>query len=104
VVPSLSILAEPPVTVVDKFAAKHGTTEVAKAYLEYLYSPIGQQLAAKHFYRPVNTELISEQQRNQFVQVELFTIDQVFGGWAVAQAKHFNDGGVFDEITQAGKQ
>jgi sulfate/thiosulfate transport system substrate-binding protein len=103
VVPSLSILAEPPVTVVDKFATKHGTTEVAKAYLEYLYSPIGQQLAAKHYYRPVDSELISEQQRGQFAQVELFTIDQVFDGWAVAQAKHFDDGGVFDEITQAGK-
>ncbi len=103
VVPSLSILAEPPVTVVDKVAAKHGTTEVAQAYLEYLYSPIGQQLAAKHFYRPVDTELISEEQRSQFAKVELFTIDQVFGGWAVAQAKHFNDGGVFDEITQVGK-
>jgi sulfate transport system substrate-binding protein len=103
VVPSLSILAEPPVTVVDKFAAKHGTTEVATAYLEYLYSPIGQQLAAKHFYRPVDSELISEQQRGQFAQVELFTIDQVFGGWAVAQARHFDDGGEFDAITQAGK-
>ncbi len=103
VVPSLSILAEPPVTVVDKFATKHGTIEVAKAYLEYLYSPIGQQLAAKHYYRPVDSELISEQQRGQFAQVELFTIDQVFGGWAVAQARHFDDGGVFDEITQAGK-
>ena len=103
VVPSLSILAEPPVTVVDKYAAKHGTTAVASAYLEYLYSPIGQQLAAKHFYRPVNAEVISEEQRNRFAHVELFTIDEVFGGWAAAQAKHFDDGGVFDEITQAEK-
>ncbi len=104
VVPSLSILAEPPVTVVDQVAARHGTTEVAQAYLEYLYSPMGQQLAAKHFYRPVNSELISEDQRRQFAQLELFTIDGVFGGWAAAQSQHFNDGGVFDEImTQAGK-
>ncbi len=98
VVPSLSILAEPPVTLVDQFAAKHGTTEVAEAYLEYLYSPVGQQLAAKHYYRPVQVETLSPQQRGQFAEVELFTIDEVFGGWGAAQAQHFNDGGVFDQI------
>jgi sulfate transport system substrate-binding protein len=103
VVPSLSILAEPPVTLVDTFAQKHGTTEVAQAYLEYLYSPVGQQLAAKHYYRPVNPEVISAEERDRFAHVELFTIDQVFGGWAAAQAKHFADGGMFDEIVQAGK-
>jgi sulfate/thiosulfate-binding protein len=103
VVPSISILAEPPVAVVDKVAAKRGTTEVATAYLEHLYSPQGQQLAAKHFYRPAVTESISDEQRGQFAQVELFTIDEVFGGWDQAQPKHFDDGGVFDQIYQAGK-
>jgi sulfate transport system substrate-binding protein len=98
VTPSISILAEPPVTVVDKFAAKHGTTEVAQAYLEHLYSPAGQQLAAKHFYRPSIAESVSEQERKQFVQLELFTIDEVFGGWSKAQPEHFNDGGLFDQI------
>ena len=103
VVPSLSILAEPPVTLVDTFAKKHGTTEVAQAYLEYLYSPVGQQLAAKHYYRPVNSEVISAEERDRFAHVELFTIDQVFGGWAAAQAKHFDNGGVFEEVYQPGK-
>jgi sulfate transport system substrate-binding protein len=103
IVPSLSILAEPPVALIDKVADKHGTRDVATAYLEYLYSPAGQQLAAKHFYRPVDGGLISEQQRRQFAQLELFTIDEVFGGWAKAQSRHFDDGGVFDQITQAAK-
>lgn len=103
VVPSLSILAEPPVTLVDTFAKKHGTTEVAQAYLEYLYSPVGQQLAAKHYYRPVNSEVISAEERDHFAHVELFTIDQVFDGWTTAQAKHFDDGGVFDQIVQTEK-
>jgi sulfate transport system substrate-binding protein len=103
VVPSISILAEPPVAVVDKFAARHGTTEVAQAYLEHLYSPQGQQLAAKHFYRPAISESISPQQRRQFAQLQLFTIDEVFGGWDKAQAEHFGDGGLFDQIYQPGK-
>jgi sulfate transport system substrate-binding protein len=103
VVPSLSILAEPPVTVVDKVAEKHGTAEVAKAYLEYLYSPQGQQLAAKHFYRPVNSESVSAVQLAQFAKVGLFTIDEAFGGWQKAQPEHFNDGGVFDQLYQPGK-
>lgn len=103
VVPSVSILAEPPVTVVDKFAKKHGTEKVAAAYLEFLYSPQGQQLAAKHYYRPAIAESISAEQRAQFSDVKLFTIDEVFGGWAKAQPEHFGDGGVFDQIYQPGK-
>jgi len=103
IVPSSSILAEPPVAVVDQVAARHGTAAVARAYLEHLYSPQGQQLAAKHFYRPAVSELLSEDERQQFAQLELFTIDQAFGGWAKAQAEHFDDGGVFDQIYQPGK-
>lgn len=98
VVPSISILAEPPVTVVDKFAAKHGTTEIAKAYLEHLYSPQGQQLAAKHYYRPGVEGSVSAEELKHFAQVKLFKIDDVFGGWTKAQPEHFNDGGTFDAI------
>jgi sulfate/thiosulfate transport system substrate-binding protein len=103
VVPSLSILAEPPVAVVDKVAEKHGTTEVAKAYLEHLYSPQGQQLAAKHYYRPAIENAITPEQREQFTQVELFKINEVFGDWRKAQKEHFDDGGVFDQIYQPGE-
>jgi len=98
VVPSLSILAEPPVTLVDKHADKHGTREVAQAYLEYLYSPIGQKLAAKHYYRPNKPEYANAEDLKRFPDVTLVTIDQVFGGWQKAQSTHFNDGGVFDKI------
>jgi sulfate transport system substrate-binding protein len=98
VVPSVSILAEPPVALVDKFADKHGTRQVAQAYLEYLYSPVGQRLAAKHYYRPVAPEHADPADLGRFPQVELFTIDQVFGGWRQAQKIHFADGGVFDQI------
>lgn len=103
VVPSLSILAEPPVAVVEGIAEKHGTTDVARAYLEHLYSPQGQQLAAKHFYRPARQDLVSDEQRAQFADVALFKVDDVFGGWAKAQAEHFDDGGTFDQIYQPGK-
>jgi sulfate/thiosulfate transport system substrate-binding protein len=103
VVPSISILAEPPVAVVEQVAAKNGTMAVAKAYLEHLYSPQGQQLAAKHFYRPAIAELVSDQERQQFAQLELVRIDDVFGGWAKAQHEHFDDGGVFDQIYQPGE-
>jgi len=89
--------------VVDKVADKHGTKALAEAYLQHLYSPQGQQLAAKHFYRPAITESVSEEQRKQFAQVELMTIDAAFGGWDQAQATHFDDGGVFDQIYQPGK-
>lgn len=103
VVPSVSILAEPPVTIVDKVAEKHGTKTVAAAYLEYLYSPQGQQLAAKHYYRPSVSESVSAEQRKQFAQLELFTIEEAFGGWDKAQPEHFNDKGVFDQVYQPGK-
>lgn len=98
VTPSISILAEPPVALVDKVADRLGTRQVAEAYLEFLYSPQGQQLAAKHFYRPVRPEHVSAEQLAQFAKLELFTIEEVFGGWAKAQKEHFDDGGLFDQI------
>jgi sulfate transport system substrate-binding protein len=97
VVPSVSILAEPPVAVVDKVVDKKGTRKVAQAYLEYLYSPAGQEIAAKHFYRPCLPE-IARKYQNRFPKAELFTIDEVFGGWKQAQKVHFDDGGIFDAI------
>lgn len=100
VVPSTSILAEPPVSVVDKVAARHGTTEVAKAYLAYLYTDEGQEIAAQNFYRP-RSEKIAAKYATQFPQIDLFTID-LFGGWTKAQLTHFADGGVFDKIYTPG--
>jgi sulfate transport system substrate-binding protein len=100
VAPSLSILAEPPVTVVDHWAKQHGTFEVAKAYLDFLYSPVGQKLAAKHYYRPVKPEFADPADLKRFLDVTRVTIDEVFGGWSKAQEKHFADGGVFDQISQ----
>jgi sulfate/thiosulfate transport system substrate-binding protein len=100
--PSSSILAEPPVAVVDKVAARHKTAAVAKAYLEYLYTPEGQEIAAKHYYRP-RLEAVAQKYAKQFPQLALFTIDQVFGGWTKAQKTHFDDGGVFDQIYGAGR-
>ncbi|AFS79623.1 sulfate ABC transporter sulfate-binding protein CysP [Gottschalkia acidurici 9a] len=97
VVPSVSILAEPPVAVVDENVDKKGTREVAEAYLEYLYTDIGQEIAAKNYYRPRNQE-IAKKYESEFPKIELFTIDDVFGGWSKAQKEHFDDGGVFDEI------
>lgn len=97
VYPSVSILAEPPVTVVDVVARKHGTTEVATAYLEYLYSKEGQELAAKHFYRPSDKAVLAAHS-NTFPQIDLFTVKDVFGSWDRAQSTHFADGGVFDQI------
>jgi sulfate transport system substrate-binding protein len=97
VAPSMSILAEPPVAVVDKVANKKKTAAVAKAYLEFLYSPEGQEIAAKHYYRP-RLPAVAQKYAQQFPQVQLFTIDQVFGGWAKAQQTHFADGGFFDKI------
>jgi sulfate transport system substrate-binding protein len=101
VVPSVSILAEPPVAWVDRNTAKHKALEVAKAYLEYLYTPAGQAIAARHFYRPRSS---AEAQRHAgvFPKVNLFTIDEVFGGWAKAQSRHFDDGGVFDQVFGGG--
>ncbi len=102
VVPSLSILAEPPVTLVDKVADRHGTRKLAQAYLEYLYSPEGQDIAGRHYYRP-RLETAAAKYAAQFGKVNLFTIDEAFGGWQKAQATHFADGGVFDQIYQPGK-
>lgn len=99
VTPSLSILAEPPVAVVDKNAKRHGTTEVAQAYLQYLYSDEGQEIAAQNFYRPRN-EKIAAKYASQFPQIKLIAIEQEFGGWTKAQQTHFADGGTFDQIYQ----
>ncbi|WAC44469.1 sulfate ABC transporter substrate-binding protein [Pseudomonas sp. SL4(2022)] len=100
VAPSLSILAEPPVAVVDQNVDKKGTRKVAEAYLNYLYSDEGQRLAAKHFYRPRNQE-IAKDFSQQFSNLKLVTIDKDFNGWKTAQPKFFNDGGVFDQIYKA---
>jgi sulfate/thiosulfate transport system substrate-binding protein len=97
IVPSLSILAEPPVTVVDKYAKKHGTETVAKAYLDYLYSEEGQEIAAKNYYRPTLAS-IAKKYEAQFSKVNLVKVDDDFGGWQIAQKKHFSDGGTFDQI------
>lgn len=97
VVPSVTILAEPPVTVVDKVVDKRGTRKQATAYLEYLYSEEGQEIAGKHFYRP-RSEKAAAKYANVFVKANLFTIDEVFGGWQKAQKAHFADGGLFDQI------
>jgi len=97
VVPSISILAEPPVTVIDKVADKRGTRKVAEAYLRHLYSEEGQEIAAKHYYRP-RLQKVAAKYAKSFPKVNLFTIDEVFGGWQKAQKTHFADGGVFDQI------
>lgn len=102
VVPSVSILAEPPVAVVDKVAARHGTAEVAKAYLEFLYGAEGQALSAKHYYRPRLTEEAARH-ADLFPEVELLTVDEAFGGWERAQRTHFANGGTFDQIFRAGR-
>jgi len=95
--PSVSILAEPPVSVVDKVVDKHGTRAVAEAYLKYLYSPEGQDIAGKNFYRPRSAEAL-EKYAKAFANIKLFTIDDKFGGWRKAQKTHFADGGIFDQI------
>ena len=100
--PSVSILAEPTVAVVDRVAKKKGTAEIAQGYLEYLYSPEGQEIAARNFYRPRSAEVLAKH-AGQFPKIELFTIDEAFGGWAKAQKTHFSDGGTFDAIYQRGK-
>src|SRR5688572_9992756 len=100
--PSMSILAEPPVALVEKVARRKGNEAVAKAYLEYLYSDVGQEIAAKNFYRPRN-EAIAKKYEQQFPKLKLITIDDIFGGWQKAQKTHFTDGGVFDEIQKGNK-
>jgi sulfate/thiosulfate transport system substrate-binding protein len=97
IIPSASILAEPPVTVIDKVADRHGTRRIAEAYLEYLYTESGQQIVAQYFYRP-RLQSVAEQYARQFPPMTLFTIADTFGGWDQAQAKHFADGGSFDQI------
>lgn len=97
VVPSVSILAEPPVTVVDRVTKRKGTEVVAQAYLEYLYTDEGQDLAGKHFYRP-RSEKVAAKYARTFAKIELFTVDELFGGWQKAQKAHFDDGGTFDQI------
>jgi len=98
VVPPLSILAQPPVSLVDAVADKHGVRPVAQAYLEYLYTPTGQRLAAKHHFRPIEPQHADPKDVARFPKLDLVTIDGVFGGWTKAQAKHFADGGIFDRI------
>ncbi|MDO8436977.1 MAG: sulfate ABC transporter substrate-binding protein [Nitrosomonadaceae bacterium] len=99
VVPSLSILAEPPVAVVDKVVDKKGTRDLAEAYLQYLYSEEGQEIAAKNFYRPTNAK-IAAKYASRFPAITLFRIDEAFGGWKNAHKTHFADGGTFDQIYQ----
>lgn len=102
VVPSLSILAEPPVTIVDKVVDKRGTRKQAQAYLEYLYTAEGQEIAAKNYYRPIDPAIAKKYEKS-FAPVKLITIDKVFGGWQKAQKAHFADGGSFDQIYIAGR-
>ena len=102
VVPSVSILAEPPVALVDKVADKRGTRKVAEAYLQYLYSDEGQEIVARNHYRPSGAK-VAEKYAKQFPKVNLFTVAQQFGGWPLAQKTHFAEGGTFDQIYQAGK-
>ena len=101
VTPSVSILAEPPVAVVDKVAAKRGTAVVAKAYLDFLYTEQGQEIGAKNYYRP-RLKAVADKYAKQFPLITLFTVDGVFGGWQKAQKKHFDDKGIFDQIYQPG--
>ncbi len=102
VTPSISILAEPPVAVVDKVVERKGSRALAQAYLQFLYSPAGQEIAAKNHYRPRDPEVLAKH-AGQFATVELFTIDQAFGGWQAAQKAHFVDGGTFDQIYTPGR-
>ncbi len=103
VVPSISILAEPCVTVVDKVAQKKGSTAIAAAYLEYLYTEEGQEIAARHYYRPRSAS-VAEKYADKFAKVKLLTVDTLFGGWQKAQETHFDDGGIFDRIYQPGSK
>jgi sulfate transport system substrate-binding protein len=103
VVPSISILAEPPVAVVDKVVDRRGTRKQAEAYLRFLYTARGQQLAARHHFRPALPDLVPAADLAQFPQVTMVTIDNAFGGWKKAQATHFADGGTFDQIYSAGR-
>ncbi len=103
IVPPLSILAEPPVALIDKVVDRKGTRAAAEAYLRFLYSPEGQELAAKHFFRPRSAEALARYPQ-RFPALKLFTVDEVFGSWRQAQAVHFQEGGLFDQIYQPGRQ
>jgi sulfate transport system substrate-binding protein len=103
VIPSISILATPPVTLVDRYADKHGTREVAEAYLKYLYSEEGQSLASKHFFRPVSGAAARRAPSEAGDKIELFQLEEVFGDWKTAQKTHFDDGGSFDQLYQPEK-
>ena len=98
VIPSISILTEPSVSLIDKVVDRRGTRAVAEAYLQFLYTPQGQEIIAKNHFRPRNPEIAAKYAKD-FPQIKLFTIDQVFGGWKKAQALHFDNGGIFDKIT-----
>ncbi|HOJ22821.1 MAG TPA: sulfate ABC transporter substrate-binding protein, partial [Armatimonadota bacterium] len=102
VTPPTSILAEPPVAVVDRVVDRRGTRRVAEAYLRYLYSPEGQEIAARHYYRP-RLAAVAKKYSSQFARTRLYTIDQIAGGWTKAHAKHFADGGIFDQIYVPGR-
>jgi sulfate/thiosulfate-binding protein len=102
VAPSISILAEPSVAVVDRVARKHGTEPVAQAYLEYLYAEVGQEIAARNFYRP-RLAAVAAKYESQFPKIELVTVDEDFGGWNKTHAQHFADGALFDQIYQPGR-
>jgi len=103
IVPSVSILAEPPVAVVDKVVDRKGTRQAAQAYLEYLYTPQAQEIIARNYYRPTD-ESVAKRFADAFPAVELVTIDSDFGGWRAAQEKHFSDGGTFDQIYRPGQK
>jgi sulfate transport system substrate-binding protein len=103
VVPSISILAEPPVALVDKNVDRHGTRKLAQAYLQFLYSPQGQALAAKHHFRPAKPEGVPAALLAPFPNVKTVTVDAAFGGWKKAQATHFADGGFFDQMYKPGR-
>ena len=100
--PSVSIQAEPSVSIIDKVVNKRGTHQVAQAYLQYLYTEVGQEIAARHYFRP-RLKKIADRHASTFARLRLFTIDQQFGGWNNAQKTHFADGGVFDQIYQPGR-
>ncbi|HVP13214.1 MAG TPA: sulfate ABC transporter substrate-binding protein, partial [Phycisphaerae bacterium] len=102
IMPSMSILTEPPVAVVDKTVERHGARELATAYVEYLYSEKGQEIAAKHYYRP-SVKTVADKYADKFPKLNLFTIDETFGGWQKVQKIHFDDGGIFDQIYEPGK-
>lgn len=103
VVPSVSVLAEPPVAVVDKVVDRRGTRKVAEAYLKYLYTPEAQEIIARHYYRPRNAQ-VAARYKGRFPDIKLFTIDRNFAGWGRAQATHFSDGGLFDQIFESAKR